>query len=316
MPKRLEADRCCTTFWAARLKKRTGLSERKLEERLLELRRPANGCYERSGSFTKYALGKRTASLEIQRAEGASAVLLADRIAPGSYWDFCLPLFELVAEIELWHEPELARARFARRIRAEARAAQFARKNAENDERFVNCYVMPSTGKQESYSRLQRIRRSMLAIDGLATERFFRSGLPLVTGFYRTLRPMQEEELSFSFPPNVREFSLALALFLESIEMADIDRYSWSLDLLLASRPGLEADECMKPLATGIWRIIDRAAPEPEDLRNLAADSPASRPKAQLPFHELMSVSAFKLSKDESDRFGAWTRTGAGMFLL
>lgn len=251
------------------------------------MRVPASA--ERTRSFSKYASGERTASVAVERGKGESVILLADRIARGSYWDFSLPFFDLLEEMALWNEPEVARRRFVTRIRAERRVAQHSsgREDPKNSGKFSTS--APLTTMQESYSRLRRIRRAMLAMDGIPRSAFFVVPSASGMGFARDLKPIEIEAGLLDFPPTVRELSVALALFLEAVELGDIERYFQSSELLLATLSGLEADACLKASSAEVRQFILPRRPKIQELVNFTLDSRLARTNAPLTVEELFS---------------------------
>ena len=274
MSKRVRVDDWRTMYWLRRLLERTNLSLTALARNLLELADPDHSPTSLRKQLGRYLNGEQSALLVKERGNGMSWIVIADRLAPGSLWDFCHPLFDLLQELELWRSPQRAHERFARQIGDEILASEYSRGT-------TNLMLEAEALKQGRYSRLQRIRRAMLAIEGLPVENLFRP-VPPVRGLLRHMRPIREETLSIALPPTLSGFTASLAFYLEALQLGDGDRFLWSRDLLWTTLSAPDGTPSLKFAGKEIRRLIEEHAPSVEDFLQAESDLKVFRTAAPL----------------------------------
>jgi hypothetical protein len=263
-----------------RLLERTGLGVDALAARLLKLVDEDEDILSLKSQLRMYLSGKRTASIAVQGRSGASWVVLADRLSPGSFWDFCDPLFDLLEELYFWHQPQRAHERFLRRIQQEALVADRASGRREKAGWLIPRF---ETSWQKNYNRLRRIRRAMVAIDDRNVECLF-APMRRHQGYIRTVRDSEVEGRFVSLPPTLRDFSTCFALYLESIELADLSRFQTFWPVLSATKCALSSELSLRPIASEVLALIDTEAPMVDDFLQSEGDTRIARTTAPMDY--------------------------------
>lgn len=278
MQKTIPVDRWRTIRWMRRLLERTGLGVDALAARLLKLVDEDEEILSLKSQLRMYLSGKRTASIAVQGRSGASWVVLADRLSPGSFWDFCDPLFDLLEELYFWHQPQRAHERFLRRIQQEALVADRASGRREKAGWLIPRF---ETSWQKNYNRLRRIRRAMVAIDDRNVACLF-APMRRHEGYLRSVRDPDTEGQFVSFPPTLRDFSTCFALYLESIELADLSRFRAFLPVLAATQCAMNNEPSLRPFANEVFALIDTEAPILDDFLQSEGDTRIARTTAPM----------------------------------
>lgn len=278
MQRTTPVDRWRTMRWMRRLLERTGLGVDALAARLLKLVDEDEDILSLKSQLRMYLSGKRTASIAVQGRNGASWVVLADRLSPGSFWDFCDPLFDLLEELYFWHQPQRAHERFLRRIQQEALVADRASARREKVGSLIPRF---ETSWQKNYNRLRRIRRAMVAIDDRNVACLF-APMRRHEGYLRSVKDPDTEGQIVSLPPTLRDFSTCFALYLESIELADLSRFRTFFPLLAATQCAMNNEPSLRPFANEVFALIDTGAPMLDDFLQSEGDTRVARTTAPM----------------------------------
>jgi hypothetical protein len=207
-------------------------------------------------------------------------------MTPGSHWDFCNPLFDLLEELYFWREPQAAHERFRRRIREESLVALHS--GAGFDTAFGARSFDKVRATHEGYNRLRRIRRSMLAIERVPAGKWFEPA-PLCAGFHRNISEIKVETDFVSPSPTLDDFCACLALCLEAAELAETRRYYEARELLLATQCALDSTPSLQPAAGEIRKLIEDRLPAHSDFLQSQSDARIARSTAPLDEESLAS---------------------------
>ena len=252
--KRHPVDSWRSLAWVSWLRSATGLPADSLERELRQRAFPKITIHEKANLVRMYLAGQRVAGLSVQGHDGPSYILAGETLARGSIWHFLDPLFGLLEEIYHYSEPDIARERFLKRIVSEVRVG--ARRGALG--RLAGGVSPrpddPSINRFARFGRLQRIRHYMLSIDRFPTDECF-SLVDQRGHMARVMGPISYESEAVCFPPQLRDLTFSLALFLEAREIEDLTRVQDTTRLVVSSLAAL-GDPCLRRVSTEIEDLI------------------------------------------------------------